>query len=136
MSRISARSARAAVASGLVLAAFAPAVASAAPATTTSKIVRSYDVNVQPGILANGNTVHATAVIRNPQASVKDWYSQGAIARVVRKGINGRYEMPYTSQGFRITPSVNGQSVSFTGRLRGGDVATTIKLTFTARYAG
>jgi hypothetical protein len=42
----------------------------------------------------------------NPQSSLKDWYSQATIARVVRKGVNGGYEMPYKSQGFRVIPSV------------------------------
>jgi hypothetical protein len=127
---------RAAVASGLVLAAASPAVASAAPAASQSKLVRSYDVGVQSGVLAKGNTIHAKAVVRNPESSVSDWWSQATIAKVVRKGVNGRYEMPYTSQGFRCTPTVTGQMANFTCKLRGGDVATTIKLTFAARYTG
>ena len=44
--------------------------------------------------------------------------------------------MPYTAQGYRCTPSVTGQNASFTCKLRGGDVATAIKLTFGARYKG
>jgi hypothetical protein len=127
---------RAAVASGLVLAAAAPAVATAAPAAAQTKLVRNYDVSVQPGVLAKGNTIQAKAVVRNPESSVSDWWSKGTIAKVVRKGVNGKYEMPYTSQGYRCTPSVNGQTADFTCKLRGGDVATTIKLTFSARYKG
>jgi hypothetical protein len=140
MSRMSAIAARTAVASGLVLAMAAPAVASAAPASADSgapaKIVRTYDVRVNDGVLAKGSTVQAKAVVSNPESSVQDWWSKGTIAKVVRKGVNGTYEMPYTSQGYRCTPSVNGQTASFTCKLRGGDVATTIKLTFNARYAG
>jgi hypothetical protein len=141
MSRISTKAARAAVASGLVLAVatpvVAPAIASAAPSNpTTTKIVRTYQVRVHPGVLAKGQTVKARVVIRNPQANVKGWYSKATIARVVRKGVDNGYEMPYTSRGYRVTPSVHGQNVSFTGKLRGADVPTTIKLKFNVRYAG
>ena len=143
MFRISRPSARAALASGLVLAVaapvVAPAVASAAPAgpsATTTRIVRSYTIPVNAGVLAKGDTVKAQAVISNPQSSVKNWYSTAAIAKVVRKGINGKFEMPYRSQGFRVTPAVNGNTVTFTGKLRGGDVPTAVTLTFRARYAG
>jgi hypothetical protein len=143
MSRMSRSSARAAVASGLVLAVAAPvvvpAVASAAPAgasSTSTKIVRSYSIPVDAGVLAQGNTVKARVVISNPQSSVKRFYSRATIAKVVRKGINGKYEMPYRSQGFRVTPTVNGQTVTFIGKLRGADVPTTVKLKFSARYPG
>jgi hypothetical protein len=141
VSRIGAKTARAALASALVLAVatpvVAPAVASAAPSNpTTTKIDRTYNVRVQPGILANGHTVKVQAVIRNPQSTVKDWYSHATIARVVRKGVNGGYETPYMSQGFRMMPSVQGETVKFTGNLRGADVPTRVKLTFEVRYAG
>ncbi len=127
---------RAAVATGLVLAAAAPAVATAAPSTAAasqSKIVRTYEVSVQPGILAKGNAAQAKVVVRNPESSVANWWSKGTIAKVVRKGVNGNDHMLYTAQGYRCTPSVTGQNASFTCKLRGGDVATAIKLTFGAR---
>jgi hypothetical protein len=134
MSRISVITARTAVAAGLVLAMAVPAVASAAPASSApAKIVRNYDVRVNDGVLAKGRTVQAKVVVRNPESSVEDWWSKATIAKVVRKGVNGGYEI---SQGYRCTPSVNGQTASFTCKLRGGDVTTAIKLTFNARYAG
>jgi hypothetical protein len=138
MSRITA-AACPAVASALVLAAFGPGIAAAAPAAgaaSSANIVRHYAVRVKPGVLAGGRTVRAKAVVKNPVADVRAWWSRRTIARVVRKGVNGRYEMPYASQGFQCTPSVAGQTAKFTCTLRGADVPTTVKLRFKARYAG
>jgi len=129
---------RPAVASALLLAAVGPGIAAAAPAAhvaSPAAITRHYDVRVKPGVLASGRTVRAKAVVKNPESTVRAWWSRRTISRVVRKGINGRYEMPYVSQGFRCTPSVTGQTAKFTCKLRGADVPTTIKLTFKARYA-
>jgi len=128
-----------AVASVLVLAAVGPGIAAAAPATDAASpadIVRHYAVRVKPGVLAGGRTVRTTVAVKNPVAGVRTWWSRRTVARVVRKGVNGGYEMPYASQGFRCTPSVTGGTARFTCTLRGADVPTTVKLRFKARYAG
>jgi hypothetical protein len=129
---------RTAALTGLVIAAAAPAVATAAPAAAApsqAKVVKNYTVSVKPGIVA-GNAVQAKVVVRNPESSVSDWWSKATISKVVRKGVNGKYEMPYTAQGYRCTPVVKGNTASFTCKLRGADVSTTVKLTFDARFKG
>jgi hypothetical protein len=108
-----------------------PGVASAAKPLTVT-----YNVTVKPLALAKGNTVKAKAVVTAPEAKVKSWWSRKSINAVVRKGVNGGYQRPYSSEGFRCTPVVRGETTSFSCKLRGADVPTTIKLTFAVVYRG
>lgn len=108
-----------------------PGVASAAKPLTLT-----YSVTVKPLALAKGNTVKARAVVTAPEAKVKSWWSRKSIAAIVRKGVNGGYQRPYSSEGFRCTPAVRGETTSFTCKLRGADVPTTVKLTFAVVYRG
>ena len=130
-----------AVATALVAAIGAGAAVPAAQAATTTSTTRTstYHVRVNDGILATGgNVVRVKAVVKNPEQSVRNWYSRSTIQQVVRKGVNGGYEKPYTSQGYLCVPVLNGSMQSstakFTCKLRGSDVPTTVKLTFTVPF--
>jgi hypothetical protein len=109
-----------------------PAVSDAA---TTVKQTSTYTITVNKGVLAGGgNTVRAKVVVTNPQKSVSNWYSRATIQKVVRKAANQGIERPFTYQGYRLVPVLKGNTASFTGNLRGGDVPTTVKLTFTIPF--
>lgn len=113
--------------------------AQAATTTTTTKRTSIYHIAVDPGVLAGGQSkVRAKVVVTNPQSSVRDWYSRATIQKVVRKGVNHGIQKTYRSQGYRCVPtldgSMNASTAHFTCRLRGADVPTTVKLTFTAPF--
>lgn len=131
-----------AVATALVAAIGAGAAVPAAQAatTTTTKTRTSiYHIRVNDGILAGGgDVVRVKSVVTNPEQSVRDWYSRSTIQKVVRKGVNNRYQKPYNSQGYRCVPVLNGSmnasTAKFTCKLQGADVPTTVKLTFTVPF--
>ncbi|HEX4518110.1 MAG TPA: hypothetical protein VH063_00880 [Gaiellaceae bacterium] len=106
------------------------------PATghASSSVVNNYNVKVAKGILANGDTVKAKAVITNGAAQQSSWWSQKSIASVVRTGVNRGYGKSYVSQGYRCTSSVQAWIGKFTCNLAGADVATVVKLTFAATW--
>jgi hypothetical protein len=113
-----------------------PAVSDAA---TSVKQTSTYNITVNKGVLAGGGrTVKAKVVVTNPQKSVGDWYSRATIQKVVRKAANQGIEKPFTCQGYRLVPvldgSMNASTAHFTGKLRGADVPTTVKLTFTIPF--
>ena len=113
-----------------------PAVSDAA---TTITQTSSYNVTVNRGVLAGGgNTVRAKVVVTNPQKSVSNWYSRTTIQKVVRTAANQGIERPFTYQGYRCVPvldgSMNASTAHFTCKLRGADVPTTVKLTFTIAF--
>jgi hypothetical protein len=131
------------LAAGTMIAALGAGVALPAisDAATTTNVTRTstYNISVNPGVLAGGgNHVRAKAVVTNPQKSVSDWYSRATIQKVVRKAANQGIEKPFTSQGYRCVPvldgSMNASTARFTCKLRGADVATTVKLTFTIPF--
>lgn len=122
-----------AVALGLVTACLAVLPGGALAAKPLTK---SYSVTVKPIALAHGKTVKAKATITSPEAKVKSWWSQKTVAAVVRKGVNGGYQRPYSSEGYSCKPVVKGETTSFTCTLRGADVPTTIRLTFAVVYRG
>ena len=124
---------RAALASGLVLAAVVPATAGAAAARPAQTL--HYSVAVNKNVLRSGQTVKASVAVFSPQASVSSWYGQASIDAVVRKAINGGYQRPFVSQGFRCTPTVHPNATSFLCMLRGADVPTTVWVAFSAQYA-
>ena len=108
--------------------------------TTTTTQTSVYHIRVNDGILANGqNEIRAKVVVKNPESSVRDWYSRATIKKVVRKGVNNEIQKPYRSQGYRCVPVLNGSMsasvAKFTCKLQGADVPTTVKLTFTAPFA-
>jgi hypothetical protein len=110
-----------------------PAVSDAA--TTNVKQTSTYTITVNKGVLAGGaNTVKAKVVVTNPEQRVSNWYSRATIQKVVRKAANQGIERPFTYQGYRLVPVLKGNTASFTGNLRGGDVPTTVKLTFTIPF--
>ncbi len=120
---------------GLVIAAVGSAVApSAGVAASQPTLKTGYTINVTPGTLANGNTVRAKVTVTNPQNDVARWWSRATVAKVVRKGVNNGYQMPYRSQGYQCTPIVRGDTTSFTCRLQGADVPTKVVLRFKAAY--
>ncbi len=106
-----------------------------ASAATAPTQTHAYSIWVNQGALADGQrTVKANVKVTNPESSVRRFWSRSTVQQVVRKGVNGGYERPYQSQGFSCVPRVKGDTAAFTCRLRGGDVATTVRLTFTAAY--
>ena len=62
------------------------------------------------------------------------FWSRNTIGKVVRKGVNNGYEMPYWAQGYSCTPVMDGNVAHFTCKLRGADVPTTVTLRFSATY--
>jgi hypothetical protein len=132
-----------AVATALVAVAGAGVAVPAAQASTTTTTTTKtsvYHIRVNDGILANGqNEIRAKVVVKNPESSVRDWYSRATIKKVVRKGVNNGIQKPYRSQGYRCVPVLNGSMsasvAKFTCKLQGADVPTTVKLTFTAPFA-
>jgi hypothetical protein len=97
--------------------------------------VFNYPVTVKKGVLASGQKVSTRTVVTDPVSSVSDWWASHTISTVVRTGVNGRYQMPYTSLGYRCTPNVGMMTTSFVCKLQGGDVETNIRLTFTVQFA-
>jgi len=115
-----------------------PAVSNAA-AGTSVKQTSSYNVAVNKGVLAGGGqTVKAKVVVTSPQKKVSDWYSRGTIQKVVRKAANQGIEKPFNDQGYRCVPtlegSMNASTARFTCMLTGGDVPTTVRLSFTIAF--
>ena len=86
--------------------------------------------------LAKGRTVQAEVAVTSPQSDVSFWWSRQAVAKVVRKGINGGYQNPYKSQGYACTPAIRGEHTNFSCVLRGADVPTTVHLRFSVIYRG
>ena len=131
-----------AVATALVAAIGAGAAVPAAQAatTTTTKTRTSiYHIRVNDGILAGGgDVVRVKSVVTNPEQSVRNWYSRSTIQKVVRKGVHHQIQAPYNSQGYRCVPVLNGSmsasTAKFTCQLRGGDVPTTVKVTYTVPF--
>jgi hypothetical protein len=113
-----------------------PAGALATPTNTVKPINKEYKVTVKPMALAKGNTVQVKATVTAPEAKVQSWWSQKTIATVVRKGVNGGYQRPYSSEGYRCTPSIRGEKTTVNCKLVGADVPTTIRLSFTVVYRG
>ena len=107
-----------------------------AGALAAKPIHKEYKVKVHPMALAKGNTVQVKATITAPEAKVQSWWSQKTIATVVRKGVNGGYQSPYSSEGYRCTPTIRGEKTTFNCKLMGADVPTTIRLSFTVVYRG
>jgi hypothetical protein len=123
--------------------AVAVVVAAALPSTgiaagSPTKTV-AYTVTVRKGVLVDdATTVRAKVLVTNPQRNVSDWWSRSTVNAVVRKGVNYGFEEPYNSQGYRCVPVMEGamnvSNANFTCRLRGADVPTTVRITFTAPY--
>jgi hypothetical protein len=116
---------------GAALLASMPAAALAA-----KPIQKSYAVQVKPIALANGHTVKVNVLVTAPEAKVRSWWSASTVSAVVRKGVNGGYQRPYRAEGYRCTPVVRGEKTSFTCKLVGADVPTTVRLSFTVVYRG
>lgn len=117
----------------LVLAAGCFAAIPSAALAASSKTV-NYKVSVNPGVLARGRTVKANAKITNPEPIVASWWSSATISTVVRAGVNGGYQRPYASLGYRCTPVVRASTTSYSCKLRGADVPTSIELTFAVQF--
>jgi hypothetical protein len=105
-------------------------------AARSKSVTYHYNVSVKRLALAKGTNVKAKAVVTAPEASVKSWSSQATVAKVVRKGVNGGYQRPYTSEGYRCSVVVRGETTSYTCRIRGADVPTSIVLTFAVVFRG
>jgi hypothetical protein len=116
---------------GAALLASMPAAALAA-----KPIQKSYAVQVKPIALAKGRTVNTNVLVTAPEAKVRSWWTENTVAAVVRKGVNGGYQRPYLAEGYRCTPVVRGEKTSFTCKMMGADVPTTVRLTFTVVYRG
>ena len=122
-----------------VIGAGAAVPAAQAATTTTTTRTSVYHINVNDGILAGGgNVVRAKVVVKNPEPSVRSWYKRSTVQKVVRKGVNNQIQKPYRSQGYRCVPvldgSMNASTAHFTCKLRGADVPTTVKITYTAAF--
>jgi hypothetical protein len=121
---------------GLLILSAALLASMAAAALAAKPIQKSYAVQVKPLALASGNTVKANVIVTAPEAKVRSWWSAKTVSAVVRKGVNGGYQSPYRAEGYRCTPVVRGEKTSFTCKLMGADVPTTVRLTFTVVYRG
>ena len=131
--------AAAALAATIAAGAAVPVAQAATTTTTTTTRTSVYHVAVNDGILAGGgDVVRVKSVVTNPEPSVRDWYSRSTIQKVVRKGVNNQYQKPYNSQGYRCVPVLDGSmsasTARFTCTLRGADVPTTVKVTFTVPF--
>jgi|HubBroStandDraft_6_1064221.scaffolds.fasta_scaffold17256_4 hypothetical protein len=135
-SRLRSRCIAAIVLMGACLAVVPAGALAAKPSNTVKPINKEYKVTVKPMALAKGNTVQVKATITAPEAKVQSWWSQKSVAAVVRKGVNGGYQSPYTSEGYRCTPVIRGEKTTFNCKLMGADVPTTIHLSFTVVYRG
>lgn len=105
-------------------------------AASARPIATSYNVGVNRNALASGTTVKVKVTVTSPEAKVRSWWSQAAVSAVVRKGVNNGRQSPYSSEGYRCTPVVRGETTSFTCKLTGADVPTTVRLTFAVIYRG
>ena len=105
-------------------------------AAAPKRITTNYVVSVKPLALAKGTTVKVKGTVTAPEAKVKSWWSQKTVAAVVRKGVNGGRQSPYSSEGFRCTPVVRGETTSFSCKLVGADVPTKVQLTFAVIFRG
>jgi hypothetical protein len=121
---------------GACLAVVPAGALAAKPTNTVKPINKEYSVTVKPIALARGNTVKVKATITAPEAKVQSWWSQKTVAAVVRRGVNGGYQSPYASEGYRCTPVIRGEKTTFNCKLVGADVSTTIRLSFTVVYRG
>jgi hypothetical protein len=115
-----------------------PAISQAAATKDTTKTA-TYNITVNKGVLAGGgNEVKAKVVVTDPQSNVSDWYNKATIQKVVRKAANQGIQKPFTYEGYRCVPkldgSMNQSTARFTCKLTGGDVPTTVKLTFTIPF--
>ncbi len=135
---VSKKAVAAALAAAIGAGAVVPA-AQAATTTTTTTRTSVYHIRVNDGILAGGgNVVRAKVVVKNPDRTVRSWYSRATIQKVVRKGVNNQIQKTYRSQGYRCVPvldgSMNASTAHFTCKLRGADVPTTVTVTYTAAF--
>ncbi len=135
---VSKKAVAAALAAAIGAGAVVPA-AQAATTTTTTTRTSVYHIRVNGGILAGGgNVVRAKVVVKNPDPTVRSWYSRATIQKVVRKGVNNQIQKTYRSQGYRCVPvldgSMNASTAHFTCKLRGADVPTTVTVTYTAAF--
>lgn len=105
-------------------------------AASPQRISTNYVVSVNSTALAKGSTVKVKGTIASPESKVKSWWSQKTVATVVRKGVNGGRQTPYSSEGYRCTPVVHGETTSFTCKLTGADVPTKVQLTFAVVFRG
>jgi hypothetical protein len=105
-------------------------------AATPQRISTNYVVSVNSTALAKGSTVKVKGTVTSPESKVKSWWSQKTVATVVRKGVNGGRQTPYSSEGYRCTPVVRGETTSFTCKLTGADVPTKVQLTFAVIFRG
>jgi hypothetical protein len=122
---------------GLAIASIGSAVVPAAGVAASQPTLKTgYTVTVKQGALAHGNTVRAKVRVTNPQKDVRDWWSRATVSKVVRKGVNGGYQMPYRAQGYSCNPIVRGGTTSFFCRLQGADVPTKVLVRFKANYGG
>ena len=126
---------RKAAAVGLVGASVA-LMPAAALASSPSTIHTNQKVNVKSMALAKGHSVNTQIDVQNPESRVSDWWSRPTVAKVIQKGVNGGYQRPYQSEGFRCSPIVRGETTSFTCKLRGADVPTIVTLKFNVVYRG
>jgi hypothetical protein len=127
-----------AIAGALIATVGAGVAPAASLAATTPTVAKTYNIGVAPLILKQGHTVKVDVKVTNPQASVKQWWSRATVQNVVRQGVDGLYMKPFYSEGYRCVPTItgaNGSIAKFTCTLRGADVPTSAKLTFTAAYA-
>jgi hypothetical protein len=122
------------VAAALVVLGCLAALAGSAFGATSKATQFSIATKVNANVLAQGRTVKAHVKVTNPEPQVKDWWSTSSISKVIRAGVNGKYQMPYQSNGFRCSPVVRIAATNFTCTLIGGDVPTIVKVTFAAAY--
>jgi hypothetical protein len=109
-------------------------LAGSAFASSSKSTQFSVNTKVNAGVLAHGRTVNAHVKVTNPEPQVEDWWSASSISKVVGNGVNGKYQMPYLSDGFHCTPIVSAVATNFTCTLIGADVPTIVKVTFAATY--
>jgi hypothetical protein len=109
-------------------------LAGSALASSSKSTHFSVNTKVNAGVLEHGRIVNAHVKVTNPEPQVKNWWSPSSISALVRYGVDGKYQMPYRSNGFGCSPVVRAPATNFTCTLIGADVPTIVKVTFAAAY--
>lgn len=130
---------RSAVVLPLMIAGIAAVPATAMAATPHKQVKQTkftYKVPVNRMALAKGSTVTANGTVAWPQSNVSNWWNAGTVRRVVQAGVNNGRQSPYAKDGYRCTPTINGERTNFVCKLQGADVPTTVTLRYSLIYRG
>jgi hypothetical protein len=122
-----------AIVGGLALAALALA-SPAALAQPSAQLTKSYRVNVPRGVLAQGTSIDAKAVVLHGTRSRAGWWSRATVAKVVRAGVTTKRPSSYRSHGYRCVAPGSATSSTFRCIRNAKGARTRVKLSFQAGW--